>query len=940
MHSRRLPTQLVALGLAGLLLVSTGTACAAVVVDASSSAKKTTSGTLSWTHTVGAGTNREIIVGVVSDGTVNLPSSVTWNGSALTLIGTVQNATYGDSDKNAKVSVWALKAPTSGTHTISVTLASGSAFVAGATSFTGVDQTTPYSGFTTTTGTSGVTTLTEPAGSGLFLDFIGVYGGGSSVTPVSQTLRWNQATGNQDNDAIGGSSSKTTGGTTSWTLGSSAAWAVAGLWLNASSSGASGFKITTGSYGLFCLGQTVTITSVDGSGNAVTGYSGTANLTTTTARGTWTKTAGSGTLTDAVPDDGAAAYVWNSADSSATFSLSYQAGPAVVTVNAVDSVTASLHDDATQGAITFSPSGFTVTSSPFSNPVGGVPAFASPQIAGNNFNIYITAYGQNPTNATCGIITSYGGAKSLKFWSAYLNPVTGTVAPTINATTIATIEASAAAQSVTFTSGQALVNAKYNDAGSISLAMKDDTTGNPSLPMGIRGSTGPFVSVPANFVVTNIKRTSDNFANPAASIAAGVVFITAGQSFTATITAVESGGATTANYGRESTPESVAFTSTLVLPVTGNAPAVSGTAGVFTNGVATGTAFAWPEVGIIKLVPHVADGNYLGAGDIVGNATGNVGRFVPNSFAVALNTPVFGTACNAGGFTYLGQPFMYTVAPVITVTALAFGGATTHNYSGSLFRLTNSSLTGRTYTPTPANPALDSSGLPATASDPTIVDLGGGQGTLTFSAGIGLSFVRGGAVVPFAANIALAVNVIDLDTIAAANPVTFGASSGIAFSPAATQYYGRLTLRNRVGSELLDLPMSLTTEYYASAALGFTTNTGDSCTVAPTLAFSNYQANLAAGETCVRDTGSPGLSGAGCAMASGMYRASALMGDFNLVLAAPGSGNSGAVTATATAPNWLKYLWSATGVPSNPAGLAVFGLFPGPVSRIYQREVY
>jgi MSHA biogenesis protein MshQ len=371
-------------------------------------------------------------------------------------------------------------------------------------------------------------------------------------------------------------------------------------------------------------------------------------------------------------------------------------------------------------------------------------------------------------------------------------------------------------------------------------------------------------------------------------------------------------------------------------------PAVSGTAGTFTNGVATGTAFAWPEVGIVKLVPHVADGNYLGAGDVVGSATGNVGRFVPNSLAVALNTPVFSTTCIAGGYTYLGQPFTFAVAPVITVTALALGGATTQNYTGSLFRLTNTSLTGRTYTPTPASPALDSSGLPATTSDPTIVDLGGGQGTLTFGAGTGIAFARGNAIAPFSANIALSINVIDSDGVAAAgNPVTFGAGSGISFNAGATQRYGRLSLRSRVGSELLDLPMSLTTEYYASAALGFTTNTNDSCSVAPALAFSGYQANLSAGETCVRDSGSPGLSGVGCAIASGAYRSSALLGDFNLVLAAPGSGNNGAVTVTVTAPSWLKYLWNASsGTPSNPSGLAVFGLFPGPASRIYQREVY
>src|SRR5205085_5744029 len=130
-------------------------------------------------------------------------------------------------------------------------------------------------------------------------------------------------------------------------------------------------------------------------------------------------------------------------------------------------------------------------------------------------------------------------------------------------------------------------------------------------------------------------------ANPGASTASGPVFITAGQPFTATVTAVANGGTTTPNFGMESPPESVQFAAALVLPSTGNDPAVGGTAGAFSNGVATGTAFSWAEVGIVTLVPHIADGSYLNAGDVIGNATGNVGRFVPNGFAVALNTPVF-----------------------------------------------------------------------------------------------------------------------------------------------------------------------------------------------------------------------------------------------------------------------------------------------------------
>ena len=134
--------------------------------------------------------------------------------------------------------------------------------------------------------------------------------------------------------------------------------------------------------------------------------------------------------------------------------------------------------------------------------------------------------------------------------------------------------------------------------------------------------------------------------------------------------------------------------------------------------------------------------------------------------------------------------------------------------------------------------------------------------------------------------------------------------------------------------------MPLTTQYYASAAVGFTTNLADSCTAAPPLAFSNYQLNLTAGETCVRDSGLPGASGVGCTVpgpALTRYDSTAVAGNFNLNLAAPGAGAAGSLAVTATAPSWLTYPW---GVRLNPMGLGTFGVFPAPASRVHQREVY
>jgi len=264
-----------------------------------------------------------------------------------------------------------------------------------------------------------------------------------------------------------------------------------------------------------------------------------------------------------------------------------------------------------------------------------------------------------------------------------------------------------------------------------------------------------------------------------------------------------------------------------------------------------------------------------------------------------------------------------------------------------LLQLTNSTLTGRSYT---GAAALDTSGLPATATDPAIASLGAGVASLTFSSGSGLRFSKGAAQAPFAANIHVAINVIDADGVVAVgaaplgNPVTFGTAAGIAFDSGSEIRYGRMRVGTAVGSERVDLPVPLRAEYFASTSAGFVTNGSDACTTGVALAFSGYTENLNAGETCVRDSGAPGGSGIGCAAAAALpirYREPPVGGDFNLRLAAPGAGNQGSVVITATVPTWLMFDWNAGAAgDENPAGQGTFGIFGGEQRQIYTREIY
>jgi MSHA biogenesis protein MshQ len=730
------------------------------------------------------------------------------------------------------------------------------------------------------------------------------------------------------------------------------------------------YAVSTPGTAVNCAPAAVTITA-HSSSHAAVPTTDTIALTTSTNNGDWTLTSGSGTFTASGSDAGTASYTYASADAGVVVLALLDTHAETVTIGVTDgSVTATSGTAlaSEDSPLTFVASGFIITNG------SNVATTIGTQVAGvtSTQSLALQAVRTDTKTGACTSVFASGKTVSIGLGYQCNNPVSCVTGQTLKLTnngTTTSLPSNPNSTLMNYTSvpikfstanAEAPFTLVYSDAGQITLDAKY------VIPLGNGSSSGSTMLGAAQFVVqpytlqlSNIIRTSNSFANPAASTPTGTVFMPAGQPFTATVTAYSSPGtAVTPNFGQETSPASVSMATNQVLAtaVGGNDfPAISGSFGSYTTGAATGTAFSWPEVGIMTITPSVA--SYLGSGTVTGTTTGDVGRFIPNNFLAVINTPQFATACSAsaGSFTYLGQPFTYYTAPVITVTAQALGGATTLNYVGSLFRLsdTNNTVTLRTYTPTPSSPGLTTTGLPAATTDPTIVSLGGGVGTLTFGAGTGLLFTRGTPIAPLSANIALSYNVIDLDSVAATtNPVTFGAGTGITFhntinaNNTNTQYYGRLALRDALGSELLDLPMSLTTQYYVSTTAGFTANTADSCTTAPAIVFSSPLLHLSYGPngaTCVRDTGNPGVSGAGCTAAgpsAEQYDATAVAGGFNLWLLAPGAGNNGAATVTATAPAWLQYLWSAAGPNSSPAANATFGVFPGPGSRIYQREVY
>ncbi|MEQ1622018.1 MAG: DUF6701 domain-containing protein [Methylococcales bacterium] len=429
----------------------------------------------------------------------------------------------------------------------------------------------------------------------------------------------------------------------------------------------------------------------------------------------------------------------------------------------------------------------------------------------------------------------------------------------------------------------------YPDVGKINLVARYALGGGSYM----QGNSNVFVVKPWGFGFSNIKRTADNFANPAANTATGTIFIKAGNTFSSTITSINSSGTATPNFGKEATPEGILLSNSLVAPSVSSGGSIGTLGGsllangsLFTNGGIQITDLSWDDVGIIALVANIADGNYLGAGNV--NAiSGNIGRFIPDHFSTTI-TP----ACSsATPFTYSGQH------ADITLSALDASGDMTVNYDYSL---------GFAKTVTLSN-AGDATGF---TLNTLYSEFAGGVGTDT---DVVYTF-------PSKSTPPKTLNIRATDSD--------GVTSNALNEDTDLIYSGRLNLQNALGSELLDLSMSLQAQVWNGS--DYIVNNDDSCTGAaiPTSGSGlTFGGNLTSAMTTLSINGitngtNPLISGLG-----------------NMVWSKPGANNTGYVDIVIAAPSWLDFNWKGAG-DTDPSARATFGLYKGSDNQIYFREVY
>jgi len=503
----------------------------------------------------------------------------------------------------------------------------------------------------------------------------------------------------------------------------------------------------------------------------------------------------------------------------------------------------------------------------------------------------------------------------------------------------------------------------YPDAGQMQLHSLYNTA-NPDFAIGTSGSSNLFVVRP---LALRIPVTGNN----AATSNADAVSFTAGVDFSfdlegvlwqqtddtnndgvadgfndndpATNPADISDNAITSNFSANAN-----LATTLWRPIGGAIPPLSSASAAISNGSSTVTA-NWPEVGIIEIGADVL--NYLGSGqDILGRSS-YVGRFIPDRFDVSDNNPTLADSC--GAFSYMDQRIDFATNPIITLTAREEGGDPTTNYDLGGFWKYTANLASRNYTNNATTPAIldapiDTMNIALTGD--TNADA---QGELTISNEPVLyqrpadprDTAGGGTnpAIPFTADIDLNFTVADLtdtDNVCYDSNNDGTCETYSVSNIGGTQLrFGRLNVNNAFGSELVDLQLAITTQYYDSLINDFIASTGDTCTALTStpagppdwghINLSNYQDSLNPGET------TPTIS----AFANGIA---------TLTLSAPDAGNQGSVLITPLLESgivleqpWLQFDWDGDGNHDNdPSGTATFGIYHGDDSTIYLRELY
>ena len=575
-------------------------------------------------------------------------------------------------------------------------------------------------------------------------------------------------------------------------------------------------------------------------------------------------------------------------------------------------------------AVNTVPSRFNACESSSCTPVATPLTYASlyTKLAGAAFDLYGVALRSDGT-----LETGFAGAVAVDLLA---NLSTGVLLGTDNCP--ATQDATISLGNKTFTAGRATASGinvpnAYRDVR-VRFTCPASLCGSALT----RCSTDNFAVRPTGFTVSSVDANADATGT---SVNATPV-VKAGTAFTLTATAL-------ASYNGTPTVDSTKLAAHSGAIQAGTLNGSFGAATVGT-GAASGNAFTYSEVGYFNFAadgihddtftsvdqPNDCTADFSNAlvggkyGCKFGNtaATSFFGRFVPDHLALTTGILIDRGDINTGAsetcpssFTYIGEDFKTT----FTLVAQNFANTTTQNYTGGHAKFGLTSWSNFAFT--------GSSGALNQGSAAPAGVWGNTAGTYG-TAAVTATHVVTRPAAPVAPYAGFTVSAFPSYVDGAATIAL--AASSVVHTGTSEQRYGRLRLANAYGSELLNLPVPLSAQYWSGTA--FVTNSADNCTA---LTASNVK--LTALSVVV---GGAFVSGIGSLTLTKPATATAVAVDLCVDLGIDPVGGT-VCLATSANKSYLQGLWApGTSYNNDPTARATFGIYKGNNIFIYQRESY
>ena len=714
--------------------------------------------------------------------------------------------------------------------------------------------------------------------------------------------------------------------------------------LQAATACLSSYAVTNNSSGSVCQVNNVTVTAKDGnngSGNNIIMPNNTTTITlkTSTGQGDWTLISGYGVLNNGTANDGIATYLFNG-EYQAVFGLTdLNAGS--VSINVTDGQIAGNVSTTSLASCTGQFGCLETSITPYSTSTAKLYT----KLVGTSFNVDVVA---SDTSGVQNINYVPSGSNTPKTVTVDLVDGNGATACASRTSRVSAISAVFAPYNTTNPGRTTTNTMTVNQAYSNLLCRVTDNNQSPAI---VSCSVDAFSVRPGAVTMATSANAASLSVSATPTIKAGNNFTTSATTSTsatdtyAGVLSVDTSKLTVQATGALGSltsfkPDNTVLTPTAVLANSTTTMSysdvgyVSASAGAFRDDSFTSIDQPNDCISSIGADANLAvslSGNKYGCS--IGNQSAiSFGRFIPDHFVL---TPSAATP-GCGVFTYFGQDGFKTG---FTLSALNSSGGPTNNYAGSWSRLPLT--TWGAYPATSGSPGYGFAASSWSPSQPIGANL---AASATVPSG---TWVNGSATVmakhqvslPTTSTLPTKLNVtaipVDADGVTLLNGAATTIATGMPF------YSGRIALQNASGSELLDLAMPMTAQYWNGTA--WVTNTDDACTTGLGLNGANVGATTTLTNLYAYDIGTlvhSGSIGTVNDITANRFSQPPSAGNFNLNFQAPGSGHTGAMGITATnVPSYLQYNWTGLG-NAGPSANATFGIYTGNKNFIYLRELY